>query len=254
MANLRFIKSLNERYKKESKFKNMDFNFVNENLTEQVKRVTFSKKIEENLGDPFKKYLVDNEKTNVYLLFIDICNFSTRFQNYSNRQLCDLLDQYYDIVIPIIYEHGGEIDKIIGDGIICIFGEPFTQGDLQSKVNDCAKKLISRTNGTRFSSKVAVHDGEVIYYHNKSIYYEEFTIIGKVITEIHRLESISDDEKINFYRNSGYDNFIMHRIGNRPQNVNQQIQAQWHVRGPFLIDPPLRGVPGFNAKKTMEKR
>lgn len=253
MANLRFIKSLNEKYDKKSKFRDLDFGRIDESFSsfsrEQYRR-TFSESIN-NLGFDYKKYFIDSESTDIYLLFIDICSFSTRFSHLNNKQLSDLLDTYYDIVIPTIYKHGGEIDKIIGDGIIAVFGAPFIpEQNLATKVNDCAKELIEKTKDTQLYSKVAINSGDIMYYHNKSIHYEEFTIIGKPITELHRLESISTDKKINFFTGSDYDRFLSHRIASNPYSG----KASWLISVSFTITPPLKGVTRFQQRKTMEKR
>lgn len=255
MANLRFIKSLNQRYEKKSKFQDIDFDRIDESFSSfdgnQFKR-TFSENIG-RIGPQFKRYFVDSESANVYLLFIDICSFSTRFANSSNRDLVKLLDAYYDVVIPIIYKHDGEIDKIIGDGIIAVFGAPFTEErDLANKINDCAKELILATKDTPLYSKVAINSGDIMYYHNKSIHYEEFTIIGKPITELHRLESISIDKKINFFHNSDYDQFLQRKVAATP--VQGRSVASWGIMGPVQITPPLKGVTRFSHRKTMEKR
>lgn len=253
MANLRFIKSLNEKYNKKSKFRDLDFDRIDESFSsftgEQYRR-TFSESIN-SLGSEYKKYFSDAASAEVYLLYIDICSFSTRFANFNNQQLTVVLDMYYDLVIPIIYKHGGEIDKIIGDGIIAVFGAPFiNEENIATKINDCAKELIEQTKDTIMYSKIAVNSGDIMYYHNKSIHYEEFTIIGKPLTELHRLESISDDKKINFFSGSDYDAFLNRRIALNPNSSS----ASWLVSGPILINPPLKGVTRFNQRKTMEKR
>jgi class 3 adenylate cyclase len=124
-------------------------------------------------------------------------------------------------VIPIIYEYGGEIDKIIGDGIICIFGPPFLGNDLKQnikKANDCAKALIEATEGKEYSSKVAFHCGIINYFKNKTGLYKEFTMIGKPLTEIFRLESVSLDERVNYYSNTPI-RLYFEAIINRPSSA-----------------------------------
>jgi len=252
MANLRLIKALNEKFDKNSEFRNMDFDSINESFSGfdgSSYRKTFSESIK-NLGSEYQKCFLESKSADVYLLFIDICDFSIRFSHLTNPQLSVLLDRYYDLVIPIIYEHGGEIDKIIGDGIICVFGAPFiTDSALDNKVNQCAKELIEATKGTIYKSKIAINSGLIMYYNNKSIHFEDFTIIGKPITELHRLESISVDEKINFFTNSDYDQYLNRRVA---RNISK-VRARWQISSSSIITPPLKGVTRFNAKKTMER-
>lgn len=40
------------------------------------------------------------------------------------RELIDLLNRYFDCQVPAIIEHGGEVLKFIGDGLLAIFPVP----------------------------------------------------------------------------------------------------------------------------------
>ena len=44
-----------------------------------------------------------------------------------------------------------------------------------------------------------MHCGTINYFKNKTGLYHEFTMIGKPLTELFRLESVSIDERINYY-------------------------------------------------------
>ena len=52
------------------------------------------------------------------MLFIDISNFSTKTINYTPRQISKVLDEYYEQVMPAIYTYNGEVEKVMGDGIV----------------------------------------------------------------------------------------------------------------------------------------
>lgn len=146
------------------------------------------------------------------LLFIDITNFSSRTSKLSPEEITDILDGYYNDLFPIIYKHGGEIEKIMGDGVICIFGKPFlnTNDSVEkyNKAQSCARDIIVKFKGTDNSVKIAFHNGEVMYYKTPTSLYEEYTMIGKALTELYRLESISVDNSINFFADSYYDQLI----------------------------------------------
>lgn len=235
---------LNESYRQ---LKTIDFDdIIRGNPSEAMREFALKSTIQNKLGANYHTYLNLQVNTDVIMLFIDMCSFSTRFGSLSNSQLSVLLDQYYAKVIPVIYKYGGEIDKIIGDGIICLFGQPFLNlsgNSLFSRAEDCAKELISITKGTNFKSKIALHDGTVMYYRNKQVQYPEYTIIGKPITELHRLESISEDEKINFYNSTSYYNYTN----------NKNHIAPWYLSGLKTIAPALKGV-SFGYRKCLEKQ
>ena len=128
---------------------------------------------------------------------------------WSNTRIKNYLDNYYEQIIPIIYKYGGEIEKLMGDGIICVFGKPFL--DLESpeyvyNAEKCARKAIKTFHGTNKNVKVAIHKGKIIYYKVPGEHYGEYTMIGQPITDLYRLESVSKPNAINFFSNSMYDN------------------------------------------------
>jgi hypothetical protein len=96
----------------------------------------------------------------------------------------------------------------MGDGIICVFGKPFINGIWPEEFNQaelCAKAIIKNFTRTNKAVKIALHSGEITYYKTPGTDYEEYTMIGKPITELYRLESISRTDAINFYMKSTYD-------------------------------------------------
>lgn len=202
MANLEQIKYFNEKFGKSSPLTSKKVLFsINESLDPDNLKKAISASIAE-LGSDFADYLDKGESVDAALLFIDITNFSTKQSTLSGDDLSAFFDEYYDLIIPIIYKYGGEIDKIMGDGIICLFAPPFltdSPEERRLKANACGEEIVSVTKNSKFASKVAVHSGMIKYFKNKSGFYKEFTIIGKPLTELFRLESISNDSCINFY-------------------------------------------------------
>jgi class 3 adenylate cyclase len=202
MANLDLIKRLNSNYGKNSPIVRETRLFsINESLDPDNVQKAISNSIA-SLGPVFTLYFDFGLPADVVLLFVDVCGFSTRFDGLDGEEIGEYFDEYYDLVIPIIYNYGGEIDKIMGDGIICVFGPPFQNISVRQnivKADQCSKEIIKVTKDTKFASKVAIHSGTINYFKNKSGLYKEFTLIGKPLTELFRLESISIDQRINYY-------------------------------------------------------
>ncbi len=59
------------------------------------------------------------------VLFMDIRSFTTISERLSPRDLLSWLNDYLDAMSECIMEHGGVIDKYIGDAIMAVFGLPF---------------------------------------------------------------------------------------------------------------------------------
>lgn len=188
-------------------------------------------------GNSLRNYFETNPKEKVVLLFIDVTNFSNKIFNLSNTKIKVFLDQYYNQVMPIIYKYGGEIEKTIGDAVICVFGRPFLDSSLLQLVRAaelCSKEIIELLKNTIYESKIAMHYGEIMYYKcSATTNYEEFTMIGNALTELHRLESVSENNSINFYERSVYDNYL---------NKNySKLDLHWDWY--YKIPVNLKGVP-----------
>jgi hypothetical protein len=243
MANLDLIKRLNEQYGKASPIRTETKMF---SINEAIDPNRLEKGLTNSLasmGPLYTGYFDLGLPAEVALLFIDVCSFSTRFGKLNGDEIAAYFDKYYDVVIPIIYKYGGEIDKIIGDGIICIFGPPFLSPDLNQnikKANDCAKDIIEATEGKDYSSKVAFHCGTINYFKNKTGLYKEFTMIGKPLTEIFRLESVSLDERVNYYGDTAIRNYY-EEIFNKPSlGITSSTKYEWTHCDHQL--PPLKGI------------
>ncbi len=175
------------------------------------------------------QYFENAQEQDVILLFIDITSFSKTIKGWANTSVRNFLDEYYKKIIPIIYEHGGEIEKLIGDGIIVVFGKPFLNVESPHnvyKAKKCAEAVIKEFHGTDKNVKVAIHKGEVNYYRVPGDHYGEYTMIGQAITDLYRLESVSVGNCINFFDTSTYDalgwkysEFDLYRIYFREKNT-----------------------------------
>src|SRR5690606_38364801 len=148
MPNLKQIESLRSKYSAEklteSRVNLRQIKALNENFNKSSYQIKSFFSLQ-GIDDHIVQFLEEQKSANVVLLFIDITDFSKKCENLTNSQLSLFLDDYYDKVIPIIYNYGGEIEKIIGDGIICLFGEPFltaSKDGLFKKADQCAKDII----------------------------------------------------------------------------------------------------------------
>jgi class 3 adenylate cyclase len=217
MPNIRQLVSLKEKYSLLNGNYGKIKDFLNRELLENVaiqKSFSFNEKMILEHFDvsgnvpTLIKYFESKPTEDIVLLFIDIADFSNKIVDKPNEIITKYLDNYYKTAFPIIYKHGGQIEKLMGDGIICLFGKPFMDVEWREEFNKaeiCAKELIQIFEGTNKAVKVALHSGEVTYYKTPGLDYEEYTMIGKPITELFRLESISKVNAINFYDGSVYD-------------------------------------------------
>ena len=63
------------------------------------------------------------------VMFADVRNFTGMSENISASEVLTLLNEYFEIIVDIVFRHGGTVDKYIGDEIMVIWGAPITRED-----------------------------------------------------------------------------------------------------------------------------
>lgn len=246
MPNIRQLVSLKEKYANLDLEEKKTKVFLEKGLAKRAIQKSFSfdqrKIILDHFVLPDAPTLIDYFESrpteDVVLLFIDIARFSTITGSKTNGFITSYLDSFYEAIFPIIYQYGGQIEKLMGDGIICVFGAPFINVFWPQEFNRaelCAKDVIKKFKGTDKEVKVALHSGNITYYKTPGSDYEEYTMIGKPITELYRLESVAMTNSINFYVKSIYD-------GMNPQTEIGLSKIKPNEIKSYVSDVSLQGV------------
>lgn len=135
------------------------------------------------------------------VVFSDISGFSTLVAECEPSLIKEFLDAYYATIIPIVYEHGGLIDQMMGDGIISVFTPILSNAvgnDVFNAGLKAAEAIVSTFAGDEyFSTKCAFHKGEAVICQIGDENYRQATIVGNIMTVVHRVESVAEDEAVN---------------------------------------------------------
>ena len=84
---------------------------------------------------------VFNKRAKLTIMFSDIVGFTELSDSLSADNLADILNTYMECMTLIANKHGAVLDKFIGDGMVCFFGEPNTRGPRQDAL-DCVAMAI----------------------------------------------------------------------------------------------------------------
>ncbi len=84
--------------------------------------------VNEVLKNPDAATLGGEERV-ITALFSDIASFTTISEGLSPEQLQQLLNEYLSAMTHLVFEHGGILDKYIGDAIVAEFGAPLPMED-----------------------------------------------------------------------------------------------------------------------------
>src|SRR5439155_10704097 len=82
------------------------------------------------------------QRLRVTMLNSDIAGFSSLSQEMEAEELVDFLNNYFRRMVDIVLEHGGNIDKFQGDGLLVVFGAPEPLDDSAQRAVEAAKDMI----------------------------------------------------------------------------------------------------------------
>jgi len=80
-------------------------------------------------GELITQGKIQPQELTATVLFIDIRNFTGISEQLPSKHLLDWLNQYFEAMTDCIMQHGGVVDKYIGDAIMAVFGVPFPGND-----------------------------------------------------------------------------------------------------------------------------
>lgn len=115
----------------------------------QTQRAFYSSTLERYLAPQVIDRMVDGreevkigaEEREITVLISDLENFSTLVATLPLDTFSEVINEYFDGVIDILWKHEAMIDKMTGDGIIAIFGAPVASTDHADRAIACAREI-----------------------------------------------------------------------------------------------------------------
>jgi adenylate cyclase len=128
------------------------------------------------------------ERRQVTMLNSDIAGFSALSQSMEAEELVRFLNDYFARMIEAVLEHGGNIDKFQGDGMLVVFGAPNPMLDHAQRALAAARTMLKEIDGLnkelaaagkpQISVGIGLDSGDVVAGHVGSERRLEFTLIG----------------------------------------------------------------------------
>ncbi|GAB4331687.1 MAG: adenylate/guanylate cyclase domain-containing protein [Candidatus Abyssubacteria bacterium] len=142
----------------------------------------------------------------VTVLFSDIRGFTTMSSKMPPNEVMDMLNEYFDEMTRIIFAHQGTLDKFMGDGIMAIFGAPFSYGDDADRAALAAIDMIKRvramneeaklTGKRMFDIGIGINTGAAIAGNVGNVDRMDYTVIGEMVNAAFRLASAAGRNRI----------------------------------------------------------
>jgi len=134
------------------------------------------------------------------VLFADVRGFTRICEERKPEEVITFLNTYFTVVTQIIFDHGGVLDKYIGDGLMAFFGVPIAQGNEAEQAVRAA--LAIRQSLVKLKAQgqaagdfpikeigIGINGGEVVVGNVGSEVHQEYTLLGDTVNVAARLES-----------------------------------------------------------------
>ncbi|MCB9333877.1 MAG: HAMP domain-containing protein [Lewinellaceae bacterium] len=189
-------------------------------------RDTFGKYVTRDVADAIlnKKVNVAGEVRQCTVLVTDIANYTAIAEDLTPQEVIGMLNEYFSVLVTIVQEHQGVVNKFIGDAIFAIFNVPLDDPDHATHAIRAALAIeqasTTRTFGKnrRLVTRIGINTGVVVAGNIGSAERMEYTVIGDEVNIAARLEQLNKDYDTNILLGENTyemarDNFDFTRLG-----------------------------------------
>lgn len=135
----------------------------------------------------------------VTVLFSDIVGFTARSANMAPEAVERFLNEYFSSMVAIVFQHGGTVDKFIGDGLMVFFNDPEEQPDHAERGVQCAIAMQARVlevseaciaaGEPALDIRIGIHTGSAVVGDLGSSERLSYTAVGATVNLAQRLEA-----------------------------------------------------------------
>jgi adenylate cyclase len=142
----------------------------------------------------------------ITMLFSDIRGFTTMSDGRPPEEVVNTLNEYFEVMVDILFQYAGTLDKFVGDEIIGLFGAPISIEDGPFKAVSCGLAMmqgLAEFNRTRASENlpairigIGINTGDVITGAIGSTRALQYTAIGDAMNVASRLVNLASPGEV----------------------------------------------------------
>ncbi len=136
------------------------------------------------------------EEVDVTVMFVDIRGFTAAADGIAPREAVARLNDFFEVVVPVLQAHGGHANKFVGDGLLGVFGVPEHHADHADRAlaaaGDVHRRVIEAFAGD-VRIGIGVNTGRVLAGTVGGGGKFEFTLIGDAVNVAARVEELTKE-------------------------------------------------------------
>lgn len=185
------LQSVAERWERLRIRRTLD-RYVSREVAEEILR--HSDEYEQTLG---------GQRRAVTILFSDVRDFTTLSEQQDPVELVRQLNEYLSAMVDVVMQHGGTLDKFIGDAIMAIWGAPTSRGPAEDAWRAVQTAHEMRVRLAKLQERwtregrplmrigIGLNHGEVVVGNIGSPQRMEYTVIGDPVNVASRVEGLN---------------------------------------------------------------
>src|SRR3979409_2282619 len=135
------------------------------------------------------------ERRVVTILFADVAGSTAMGDALDPEDVRILLRRYFDVARETVAEHGGILEKFIGDAVVAVFGSPQPHDDDPQRALAAALALRDRVRadpglGDRLPIRLGINTGEVVAARESAT--GDFPLSGDAVNVAARLQQAAE--------------------------------------------------------------
>lgn len=143
---------------------------------------------------------LEGQRRELTVLFSDLRNFTALSEELGAKQTSELLNHYFDAMIPVVFAHHGTLDKLMGDAIMAFFGAPVHSDSHPCQAAETAVRMVGEierlkrsalAGAERLEAGIGLNTGTVTVGNLGSSAFMDYTIIGDDVNLASRLEGLN---------------------------------------------------------------
>jgi len=139
---------------------------------------------------------IEPEWAMVTIAFVDIRGFTTFAERSTAREAAAYLTEFFEVAVPVLRAHGGQLNKLLGDGLLTVFGAPVPAPDHADRAIAAATDLLAAVDarlGERCRIGIGVNSGLVLVGTMGAGQVLELAVVGDPVNVASRVQDATRD-------------------------------------------------------------
>ncbi len=185
------------------------------------------------------------------VLFSDLRGFTAMSQRKEPEEIVHMLNEYFEIMVDIVFDHDGTLDKFMGDGIMAVWGSPLDEPKAPLKAVSAGlamQQALAEFNETRLSEGleemnmgIGIDTGHLVAGYMGSTKTMNYTVVGPPVNMAARLCAIAKPTQVLISKNT---------LAELPDTLNVQTLDAVHLKGILEEVVPYNVIALTNPEAT----